>query len=203
MFYTIRRHRSRMWLAAVLALGIGALALVTVLAVSPGSMLRLAQGMQADAPRPTEHGDADHRHPEADAPQPVAAHASAAALPANGLSPLTAEDVVAAFDCARDKARLPTYERDAELDREAAILLQHFQHKGEAHLEPGENGYTLTGQLLLDSAATAAPPRGCEVGGFDVTQVPDLDRSHRIGVALAPVPNPYDRPLYHAIVIGR
>jgi hypothetical protein len=200
MLYTFRRRRLRMWLVAGLALGIAALTLITVL-VAPGSALRLGKAQQEQAPYPAD-GD-DQSDARVDAPQPVAAHPIAVAMPAQAVPILSHADIIAAFDCARGRARLPAYERDAALDREATTLLQRLQRDGEAHLEPGDNGYTLTAQLLLDSAATVDAPQTCEVGGFDIAQVPDLDRSTRIGVALAPVPNAYRRSLYHAVVIGQ
>lgn len=207
MLYSVRRRLSRTWLAACVALGVAALALITVLVFAPRGVIRLGHG---DPPNP----ERDVMPPKQ---QPVTQDDGSAgdvgpprsdAVPTERIASaeppvLKAEEVIAAFNCARETLRLAPYQRDTQLDREAEALLQRFLRDGDEYLDPGYNGYTLTGQLLLDSAYQPERPNGCEIGGFDVTQVQDLAASQTIGVALAPVANAYNRPLYQAIIIGR
>jgi len=112
---------------------------------------------------------------------------------------LTPDRVVAAFDCARAGHKLPAYKRDPELDAQAKIILQRVVADPSQPLIPHENGYTLTGQLVLDPSYPKLT--NCMVGGFDVAQVKDLARSKRIGVALART-TVYEQALYLTIIVG-
>lgn len=105
---------------------------------------------------------------------------------------LTPDLVVSAFNCARRQRMLPSYVRRPDLDTTAARLLENA-----APLQSGEAGFTLTGQLILD---TTQPVRECHIGGFNVAQVHDLERATEIGVAVAPLPQP---GLFVAVVVGQ
>lgn len=113
---------------------------------------------------------------------------------------LTAEQVIAAFNCARTRAALPEYARTAALDAEASRLLQQIQRDAQFHLHQGDGVYTLSGQFLLNADT---PTRDCEVGGFDVANLPDLDKANTIGIAMRPLSNPYRQPLFQVAVVGR
>jgi hypothetical protein len=151
-------------------------------------------------PTAEPHTSHNHDHEHADA---APALTSTSAPEPQGSPPLTADEVVAAFDCARARHGLPSYGRDAQLDREADALLSRLLRNGEDHLHHDEGSYALTGQLLLDSAYPSDPLLPCAIGGFDVLHVQDLDRSAEIGLAVAPVPNAYGRPMYLVLVLGR
>lgn len=206
MLYLFRRRLSRTWLLACVALSIAALSLIMVLVVAPPGLIPLGYGNVShtgeNADNPKHQPATQDKNTSVEARQPnvdsIPTQAVTSALPV-----LKQEEVIVAFDCARETLQLPPYQRDAQLDREAEALLQHFLTDGEAHLDPGYNGYTLTGQLLLDAAYGSELTNGCSVGGFDVTQVQDLHTSQTIGVALAPVTNAYRRPMYQTIIIGR
>ncbi len=203
MRYTLRRRLSRTWLAAWTALALAALALAALVAATPGDLILLGTERPADdpagaMPRATHHL-VDHAADQPEQPAPASGPASRAAAP----PPLTVETVLGAFNCARQRAQLPPYQHDPALDREAESLLQHALRDADQHLDGADYGYTLTGQLLLDSEYPLELERSCGVGGFDVGQVQDLDQAERIGIAVAAVPNAYQRPLYQAIVVGR
>lgn len=204
MRYTLRRHLSRTWLAAVIALVLAALAIIALVAASPGGLIRLGRDndatgneqIRAAVDGATHPDGTDHAHNEPDDPAPAAT--ATAADPS-----LMADDVLQAFNCARQRAQLPPYTRDPQLDGEAQRVLERALRNGEDDLHLDDHGYTLTGQLLLDSGYGYELSDTCAVGGFDVSDVPDLDQAQRIGLALVAVPNAYGRPLYQAIVLGR
>jgi hypothetical protein len=200
MRFFVRRHLGWPWIAALSTVACAALIIGSVIATASGALIPLGQGGSPAEratpvlPRPVGGGDV---HRVASTDEPAAPDRAAASVG----SVLMSEQVFTAFDCARGMQSLPAFQRDAQLDREAASILQRLVRNPDSHLEPGEHGYTLTGQLLLD--AGVEPEHPCEVGGFDIAAVADLDRAGRIGAAVEPVANAYGRPLYHAVVIGR
>lgn len=114
-------------------------------------------------------------------------------------SAVTPEKVIAAFDCARTRRQLPAYTRDTALDDQANAILKRVIANPQQPLNDYEQGFTLTGQLMLD--ATYPVLSECMVGGFDVARVEQLERSSRIGVAIAPM-QLYEDLLYLTIVVG-
>jgi len=112
---------------------------------------------------------------------------------------VTPETVVAAFDCARNKRHLPPYKRDLTLDEKANSILERILTDPTQSLSDDEQGFTLTGQLLLDAAYPVLSE--CMVGGFDVGRVEKLERSSRIGVAIAPM-FIYEQSLFLTIIVG-
>ncbi|GIV97012.1 MAG: hypothetical protein KatS3mg057_1669 [Herpetosiphonaceae bacterium] len=85
--------------------------------------------------------------------------------------------VLAAFNCARSQQDLPPYQVDASLTAEAERLWMQLARQ-EISLKQAEAGYTLFGVIALD---LSQPAQGCSIGGFDVAQVPALDRARVIG----------------------
>ncbi|GIV97009.1 MAG: hypothetical protein KatS3mg057_1666 [Herpetosiphonaceae bacterium] len=69
----------------------------------------------------------------------------------------------------------------------------------EISLKQAEAGYTLFGVIALD---LSQPAQGCSIGGFDVAQVPALDRRVCvIGIAAFPPQISYDGA--SAVIIGK
>lgn len=112
---------------------------------------------------------------------------------------LTSESVITAFNCARSGQRLPPYIRDPKLDDTAKNILKRVITDPTKPLQDFEQDFTLTGQLLLDTAYPVLSQ--CMIGGFDAGRVDKLAQSSRIGVAIAPM-QVYDDTLYLTIIVG-
>lgn len=113
---------------------------------------------------------------------------------------LIEQQVIDAFSCARAERGLPGYERNVRLSSEAKAILEHIRREPEDVFGDKEPRYSLTGQLLIDFGEQSTKP--CSLGGFDVASVDGLDRSSRIGVAVAPL-TIYGRIVYLTIIVGR
>jgi len=113
---------------------------------------------------------------------------------------LVEQQIIDAFSCARAERGLPAYERNDHLSSQANTILERVKREPDKPFGDKEPGYSLTGQLLIDFREPSTT--ACSLGGFDVASVDGLDRSSRIGVAVAPL-TIYDRIVYLTIIVGQ
>lgn len=184
-------YRYRVHLGALLAVALIATALALLARQRQGAsgMIRLGD------PQAGGHQPAAHPGTTA-APDPAPEPALVVRAASLGHATLDPARIVDAFNCARALHRLPTYTVDESLVEDARHIATRVLAGGRGP-QSGEQGWTLTGSLVLD---TTRPGDGCVVGGVDLSDVPDLERSSRIGVAVVPLSEP---TLVLALVIGR
>jgi hypothetical protein len=170
-----------------------------------GDVVRRGSGAAVDAIVVVRTPTDPAAHPPAAAPATTAVPLDTVSTPNQAMLPVRAADldhatvppstVVSAFNCARQRLGLPPYVVDAQLTAEATGVAARVQAGGRGP-QLGEQGWTLTGTLVLD--ATIAP-ENCAISGLDIGTVPNLDRATHIGIAVVSLPEPH---LVLAVVVG-
>lgn len=203
------RRRGLLGLVVILALVVvvGLLAAPALRATQLGHLVRLGTGSAVeDGVATGVPGQAAARPPAVDLSTTTTATDVVSTISSLAVLPVRAADldhatvptsaVATAFNCARQRTGLAPYVVDAQLTAEANTVATRIQTGGRGP-QPGEQGWTLTGTLVLD---TSHATQDCMVGGVDLSDVPDLERAGSMGIAVVPLPEPN---LVLAVVVGR